>query len=930
MKNDKLLTLKQQDRKGSARRYLLAFMLPAAFLLLLYGLNGVMTDGKQPLMIDLYHQYAPFLAQFKRVLNSGESLLFTFRGGLGYNFFGVFTYYLASPLNLLLLIVPYKNLAEMVLFLIVFKCGLAGLSAYYFLNDTAATHRMKQWVAVALSTAWALNGFFLAQSWNIMWSDAFYLMPLILIGLKRFIRGKAPTMYILSLFALLAMNYYVGLFVCIFTLLFFFSAFYSEAEDRRPFNLFKSFTRFALYSVIAALMAGIMLLPTWQQLQLTSATGDQFPQSLAFKYNIVEIIARGFPMMKPNVMSGTPNIYAGAFLFLMIPLYFLLSRDSGKLKAIHGGILGFILISFNVNVLDFLWHGMHYPNSLDHRYAFLVPFLGLYLAYRLIANGIYRPDSSRVKPLILLFTAGAILIALLVDATVDSVSGLSVHIFILFLALYAWLLSNSLKGKPRYREIWLFALTTVMLLEILTSTLVSFTENHKERPFGPREGYAAGTVPEELEEAIERLESGEKFVRMEVLPRKTVNDPALYGYNGLTVFASPISQEPVKVMGNIGVEVNGVNSYVYRDSGVLQDSIFGIKYLLRRSPTAYNDGLRQKKEQIGSIEVWENPYALSLGFAVSGEVPEDGGKLPYYGNPLDSLRVLAERLGYRNGLMTFYEPKPLDGSAFTVTKVGEEQGLYELNTAPSEDRQELHYTFTVPEDGEYMFGWGSGTFRVKDISWRENNQPRQAGTMARGTHTLGKLKAGTEIIFDLKLDVNQGGQDRMSIKVAKLDETELARSVRALRTRELKLNTFEDRNFSGKVIQPEDGWMFFSTPYHPGWRVTVDDQPAEPISVFGGFMGIPLAAGEHRVSASFRPPGLTAGLILTLIGFAACIAVAVLHHVRAYRAGKQALSEQIRKVEITPEKLRQITARRAAQSAPSGNTESAENTDQHE
>ena len=40
-----------------------------------------------------------------------------------------------------------------------------------------------------------------------------------------------------------------------------------------------------------------------------------------------------------------------------------------------------LLLSFDFNVFNFVWHGMHYPNQLPHRFSFVVVFFILTLAY---------------------------------------------------------------------------------------------------------------------------------------------------------------------------------------------------------------------------------------------------------------------------------------------------------------------------------------------------------------------------------------------------------------------------------------------------------------------------------------------------------------------------------------------------------------------
>ena len=64
---------------------------------------------KTVLIIDSLHQYLPFYTDMHNKLVNGGSLLYSFSGGLGYNFWSTYAYYLASPLNFLMVLIPTAN-----------------------------------------------------------------------------------------------------------------------------------------------------------------------------------------------------------------------------------------------------------------------------------------------------------------------------------------------------------------------------------------------------------------------------------------------------------------------------------------------------------------------------------------------------------------------------------------------------------------------------------------------------------------------------------------------------------------------------------------------------------------------------------------------------------------------------------------------------
>ncbi len=67
-----------------------------------------------------------------------------------------------------------------------------------------------------------------------------------------------------------------------------------------------------------------------------------------------------------------------AFLFVL----YLFNREiSWKKKLSRGLLAAFFVISFSNNILDFIWHGMHFPDSPAGQTDLLYAFLMLAVSY---------------------------------------------------------------------------------------------------------------------------------------------------------------------------------------------------------------------------------------------------------------------------------------------------------------------------------------------------------------------------------------------------------------------------------------------------------------------------------------------------------------------------------------------------------------------
>jgi len=85
----------------------MSFFLPAFILEVAYITCSIFPFGKRSLLIiDLYHQYAPFISDLQDRLRSFSGLLYSWAGGLGTSYLPLLAYSLSSPLNLLTVLFP--------------------------------------------------------------------------------------------------------------------------------------------------------------------------------------------------------------------------------------------------------------------------------------------------------------------------------------------------------------------------------------------------------------------------------------------------------------------------------------------------------------------------------------------------------------------------------------------------------------------------------------------------------------------------------------------------------------------------------------------------------------------------------------------------------------------------------------------------------
>ena len=128
--------MKQSEKMTNPRMVLaMCFLVPVVIMLTLFAFCEIFPFGDRSFLFsDMYHQYMPFFSEFVRKVRAGESLFYSYNVGVGTNFVALYSYYLGSPLNWLALLVPEAYLCEFMSYLVIFKMGLCGLTAGFYLQ----------------------------------------------------------------------------------------------------------------------------------------------------------------------------------------------------------------------------------------------------------------------------------------------------------------------------------------------------------------------------------------------------------------------------------------------------------------------------------------------------------------------------------------------------------------------------------------------------------------------------------------------------------------------------------------------------------------------------------------------------------------------------------------------------------------------------
>lgn len=802
--------------------YIVAFGLPFLICVIICIGNGVYPFGDNCILhIDMYHQYCPFFTEFLNKLQTGGSLQYSWNLGLGSDFVSLYAYYLASPLNFLILLCPKSHVIEFMTLLIILKISASGLTFFLYIRHhykligkDGRMHKNQMIPALVFSTAYALSGFVAAYSWDIMWMDCIALFPLIMIGLERLVQEKKAGLYYITLALCIFCNYYISIMICIFLVFAFALLFFSQKKGKGGAIL-----RFGWYSLLAGASSAILLLPEIAVLSVSGSAEGGFPKTAEFYFNILAELGRGAAVT--SVYTGNdhwPNLYAGAFSLFLVWIYVLNRRISWKEKAPRIAMLVFFLVSFAENQLDYIWHGMHFPQALPGRQSFLYSFVLLSMGFAAVrkrkGTRIWNIAVAAIVSMALLLVAGWY-----GDETVTE--PVSLVITALFICVYAVaFVLTKITGKKKRLAFAQFAVFVAV---------AELAVNMAATGFGTTSRVAYTEKQSDYEKLLEMAkedneETGSGFYRVEDTGRKTKNDDSLYGYASATIFSSLMNLDVSHLFQSLFME-GGKNFYCYNGATPLSSSLFSVKYML--SDNALEESpYRTLVGGSGKSFLYRNNFSLPLGFVMDEQAIADWNVST--ADRMASLNSFASALG-AEGQMLYPATYVTDANAGDTT-------------------------IDIAEDGYYYADYESCTSDTLTVNRSDGWTKQYSKTSHRYLIELGECKAGDEI------HILNSNMESIEFEVYQLNEKVVQQAFDTLNAQTMQLTDMTtDRKIEGKIQVQNAGRLVLSVPADEGWTLYVDGKETEIEPLADALVGVHLEKGSHTIKLCYTTPGVKAG-----------------------------------------------------------------------
>ena len=287
-------------------------------------------------------------------------------------------------------------------------------------------------------------------------------------------------------------------------------------------------------------------------------------------------------------------------------------------------------------------------------------------------------------------------------------------------------------------------------------------------------------------------------------------------------------------------------------------NMMGVKYLLVRkeSGTLAPEGYK-KIGQTGNIEIYENESALPVGYVtdqvLSWKTFED---LPWAEKELALAQTAVAGESDHTVLSSHVHETDLSSleKKYEISK-GEERQTISL-----EDRQENDQYLFLRFDVKNLH-------RSSDVSitvnGEINKQSADRGYAYSNNNKTFYYACSLENVDELEIVFGEGSYEIADVEAwyGRIDGGSAAVTGEIVDAG-LSLDRDGD-GLTGSFTTPTDGYLITSIPYDDSFTVLVDGQEKEPEMVNGGFLGVPVKSGQHKVEIQYHAKGKMAGLTVT-------------------------------------------------------------------
>lgn len=806
------------QRARSALFWAACAALPVLLLLALSAWGGIYPLGPESFLTeDLKYQYIDFFTWFRHVLTGEANVFYSFAQGMGSNTWGLYSYYLASPFNLIILLFDEAHLTLAIYVIVALKLACMNTAMAWYLRRRFTLQRT--W-ALALALCYTWSTWTATNLRNPLWLDALILLPLMAWSCRQLLRtGRFIGLSLLVAADVITcwyMAYITLLFCCLFVLFELAVMIYDdEVRPARSWIAGRA-VRFTVAILLGLGLSAWTFVPT-----VLAMMGGGAKTAVGMFQTYPTALIRGFLPFAWNI-DHAPQFYTG-----LIPLVLAISmlfekRIDKRLRALTLVFAGFLVVSSVLGPLMYVWCGFRQPNGFYCRIAFLLSFLEIWAAaFLLMRRAACRAEGSNTRTVSWTEAGG-----------------------------------RSACAAPIARKLAPFGTLVLVLADLGFNAHVCWNQLYINYPQDTHDTYVndADTQVRELKQL-----DADAFYRVDKTYNRAgaaFNEGISHGFKQLSTYSSANNPQAVAFLNSLGYSSEGEFSSVYAAPNLVMDSLLGVRYIGTWSKPVASTETTLPHSNVTS-PVYYNPHALSLGYPCA--------------NGTNSESTLQGDDPFERQNALFAELTGIDRPLYTQLQ-GVEQARSDasITWAVKLPAHTIGYTYAqtgVESDWSQSVGLIVGGEMISSEATRFSHNVRAFGESGDEStqHEISMVQGSPEtqlppksqcLFYALNIDVFEEGIER-------------------LQSRQFTPDVFEDGHVEGVYNAEKQTDLVLSIPYDKGWSAIIDGKEVALSPAFGGGMSqIQVPEGSHRIEMRFQSSGFTVGCAASIAALAACLVVA--------------------------------------------------------
>ncbi len=827
-----------------------------------FAVGGYAPFGDQSVAVgDGFNQYLDFFAYLKELMRGDASAFYSFSKTLGGDAVAIFSYYLASPLNLLIVFFRKDQLVLFYHLLCALKMALAALFCAVFLRRRFAG-KLGYLPAGLLALGYGLCHYNMAQCRNVMWLDGVYMLPLILLGVWTLVTKHKTTLLSVTVGLALLFNWYSGAVACLFSAMWLVLEWLLACPEKgaRMRGALRTIGQYFYGMLFGVGLSAVLFWPSVLALRRGRASVDWQSLELGLHANPLQFFLQGFTVGAADLGAfGVVSLACGALALIGCIALFAAKKVTRGQKVIFGLFSACVVLLFYWGPARFLFCLLKDVGSYWYRYSFIGSFAIVFLA---AFYGAAEGEAAFAPKRIALCTGGAAAVILLLHGVWPTAKTSSVLVTVGFLAATcgALLIREVLKTRrPKAAQIAAGVLAAIVCAEGAANGVLTW-ENYGATSASETSGYVAhqqaqADALKAYDEGLYRVHETDFRTYPDYHREKNLssnyNEALAYNYWSISGFTSSTDAQQLEFFQRLGYNRTNENLCVTNTPILTADSLLGVKYYLSQTPlsclTAV-DGIARANGRA----VAENPYCLPLAFtyAAGNAAANDAETDPFV---------------YQNELYA-----QLSGEKAELYRGAEVTGIVQTS------QTDVTITVEVPA-GNYILYGILGICPAADLSadgvfqtgYKDQRAPTMVYADGGGTHT-----------FTLHNEEGLAAADVADLNFCYLDVDLLAGLSEKINARAAQSLTMADGRVSCTVTGAAGENLYLSVPYDSGWTITRNGETITPELVGSCMMAVPLAEGENQIELRYRAPGFRTGTMASAGCFAFVLAAAWLEKKR--------------------------------------------------